>query len=191
MIFLLLTRAAHAVGAKVLIDAAQSVPHQKIDVRELDCDFLVFSGHKIMGPTGVGVLYAKKEILESMRPYQYGGGMVSSVQLFESSWTEVPQRFEAGTPPIASAIGLAAAIKYMKEQIDFDILRAHEASLCRPLIEGLSTFKKAKIYGPVDQLQESGHIVSFNIQGLHPHDIAAYCDRFGICIRAGFIVRIL
>ena len=180
-----ITRAAHAAGAKVLIDAAQSASHQKIDVRELDCDFLVFSGHKMMGPTGVGVLYAKKEILESMRPYQYGGGMVSNVFISESSWQGLPQRFEAGTPPIASAIGLAAAINYMKKWVDFDLLRIHEASLCKSLIEGLEALNKVKIYGPVDQLQECGHIVSFNIQGLHPHDIAAYCDKFGICIRAG------
>ena len=179
------TKVAHAAGAKVLIDAAQSVPHQKIDVRELDCDFLVFSGHKIMGPTGVGVLYAKREILEAMRPYQYGGGMVSNVRIAESSWQGLPQRFEAGTPPIASAVGLSAAIKYMKEYVDFDILKVHEAFLCKRLIDGLSSIKNVKIYGPVDQLQECGHIVSFNIQGIHPHDIAAYCDRFGICIRAG------
>lgn len=180
-----ITRVAHASGAKVLVDAAQSVPHKKIDVHELDCDFLVFSGHKIMGPTGAGVLYAKKEILESMRPYQYGGGMVSHVGLSESSWADMPRRFEAGTPPIASVIGLAAALRYMKEYVDFDRLRAHEASLCTRLIEGLRALKHVTIYGPVDQLQKNGHIVSFNIHGLHPHDIAAYCDRFGICIRAG------
>lgn len=177
--------AAHAVGAKVLVDAAQSVPHQKIDVCNLDCDFLVFSGHKIMGPTGVGVLYAKKDILESMRPYQQGGGMVSDVHLYDSVWAGIPQRFEAGTPPIASAIGMAEAIKYIQKQINFDILRAHEASLCRRFIEGLLALKRAKIYGPLDQLKESGHIVSFNIRGFHPHDVAAYCDRFGICVRAG------
>lgn len=181
----MIIQAAHAAGAKVLIDAAQSVPHQKIDVRELDCDFLVFSGHKVMGPTGVGVLYVKKEILESMRPYQYGGGMVSHVQIDKSCWSKGPGRFEAGTPPISSAIGLAAAINYMNTYVDFDKLKTHEASLCKRLIDGLSTINKVKIYGGLDQLQESGHIVSFNINRFHPHDIAAYCDRFGICIRAG------
>jgi cysteine desulfurase/selenocysteine lyase len=180
-----IVQAAHAVGAKVLVDAAQSVPHQKIDVKKLGCDFLVFSGHKLMGPTGIGVLYAKKEILAAMRPYQYGGGMVSRVWAPGSTWADLPQRFEAGTPPIAAALGLAEAIKYMKKHIDFDSLQIHEAALCKSLIEGLSALKNVKIYGPVDQLQEKGHIVSFNIQGFHPHDVASYCDRFGICIRAG------
>lgn len=176
---------AHKVGAKVLIDAAQSAPHQKIDVRHLDCDFLVFSGHKLMGPTGVGVLYAKKELLECMRPYQYGGGMILKVNVDRSTWQGLPQKFEAGTPPIASAIGLGVAIQYFKKKLNFDDLKIHEASLCKCLIEGLATIKNVTIYGPTDQLQENGHIVSFTIRGLHPHDVAAYCDRFGICIRAG------
>lgn len=180
-----ITRAAHAVGAKVLIDGAQSVPHQKIDVHELGCDFFAFSGHKMMGPTGIGVLYIRKELTESMPPYQYGGGMVSHVKVKETLFAEFPQCFEAGTPPIAGAIGLAAAIKFMKNHVDFDRLRGHEAALCTRLIDGLSCLKKVKIYGPTDQLRQNGHMISFNIQGYHPHDVAAYCDRFGICIRAG------
>ncbi len=111
--------------------------------------------------------------------------MVSRVQVAESSWLGLPQRFEAGTPPIASAIGLSAALKYMTEHVDFDILKSHEAFLCKQLIDGLMCLKNVTIYGPVDQLKKFGHIVSFNIQGIHPHDVAAYCDRFGICIRAG------
>lgn len=178
-------KAAHAANAKVLIDAAQSVGHQKIDVHSLDCDFLVFSGHKIMGPTGIGVLYAKKELMTTMSPYQYGGGMISHVDAGSSDWVQGPQRFEAGTPPIAGAIGLAAAIRFIQHNVDFDELQQHEASLCKQLIEGLSSMQQVTIYGPVDQLKKMGSMVSFNIKDFHPHDIAVYCDKFGICVRAG------
>lgn len=181
----LIIKIAHAAGAKVLVDAAQSVSHQKINVSELDCDFLVFSGHKMMGPTGIGVLFAKKELMPLMNPYQYGGGMIAHVHTHSSDWVSGPHRFEAGTPPIAAAVGLAAAIRFIQQNIDFKSLQNHEALLCRQLIEGLAAIKQAIIYGPVDQLQEKGHIVSFNIRGFHPHDIAAYCDKFGICLRAG------
>lgn len=179
-------KAAHAVGAKVLIDAAQSVAHQKIDVKLLDCDFLVFSGHKMMGPTGIGVLYINKKLFQEVRPYQYGGGMISHVTFESSSLAEVPHRFEAGTPHIAGAIGLGAAIDYIQAHIDYIQLEQHEAGLSSRLINGLQSLKKVEIYGPLDQLKKRGHIVSFNISGIHPHDVAAYVDRYAVCIRAGF-----
>ena len=114
-----------------------------------------------------------------MNPYQYGGGMIAHVHTYSSDWATGPQRFEAGTPPIASAVGLATAIRFIQQNIDYKNLQEHESSLCRQLIEGLSDIKKATIYGSVDQLQKKGHIVSFNLRGSHPHDIAAYCDSLG------------
>lgn len=178
-------KAAHAVGARVLIDAAQSAPHERIDVKKLNCDFLVFSGHKMLGPTGIGVLYIKKELHDQTRPYQYGGGMIYEADMRHASWQKAPHKFEAGTPPIAQAIGLAAAIEYLQTHVSFDDLRKHEAMLCAALIDGLAPFKKVKILGPVDQLKKSGHLVSFTIDGMHPHDIAAHLSTFGICVRAG------
>lgn len=178
--------AAHLAGAKVLVDAAQSIPHQKIDVKLLGCDFLVFSGHKMMGPTGIGVLYMNENIIQQVRPYQYGGAMISHVSLQTSSWAEAPSKYEAGTPPIAAAIGLGTAIDYIQTHIEYCQLEKHETNLLSRLIDGLQTLKKVKINGPVDQLKKKGHIVSFNIIGIHPHDVAAYVDKFGICIRAGF-----
>jgi len=178
---------AHQVGAKVLVDAAQSVGHQKIDVHDMQVDFLVFSGHKIMGPTGVGVLYVQEDLFDQMTPYRLGGGMVKKVSCKQDIllWADMPQRLEAGTPAISSVLGLAAALRYMQEYVDFETLKIHEAHLCKKLIDGLIDTKKAVIYGPVDQLKESGHIVSFNIDGWHPHDVALYCDTYGICVRAG------
>lgn len=177
--------AAHAVGARVLVDAAQSIAHEKIDVHALGCDFLVFSGHKMMGPTGIGVLYIRQDLQEQVRPYQYGGAMVCHVSLQSATWAQAPHCYQAGTPPISGAIGLGAAIDYIQSHIDFCDLKKHEANLVSSLINGLQSLKKVQIYGPVDQLKKSGHIVSFNVSGVHPHDVAAYVDRFGICVRAG------
>lgn len=176
---------AHAVGAYVLIDAAQSVAHQPIDVKKMDCDFLAFSGHKILGPTGIGVLYIKKELAELMPPYQFGGGMVHEVDFQETSWRQAPYKFEAGTPAIAQAVGLAEAISYLQSNVDWAELRAHEAALCVRTIEGLSTLKGVRLLGPLDQLKKVGHMVSFTVDDIHPHDVAAYLDQFGICVRAG------
>lgn len=176
---------AHAVGAYVLIDAAQSIAHQPIDVKKMDCDFLAFSGHKILGPTGIGVLYIKKELGELMPPYQLGGGMVQEVDFQETSWRPAPHKFEAGTPAIAQAVGLAAAINYLQNNIDWAKLRAHEAALCTRAIEGLSAIKGVRLLGPLDQLKKVGHMVTFTVDGVHPHDVAAYLDQFGICVRAG------
>lgn len=177
--------AAHSVGARVLIDAAQSAGHQKIDVKKLNCDFLVFSGHKMLGPTGIGVLYIKKELHEQIPPYQFGGGMIFDADYYTARWQKAPHKFEAGTPPIAQAIGLAAAIDYLEKHVNFEELRAHEAQLCTQLIEGLRKFKKVRILGPQEQLQEKGHLVSFTVDGIHAHDVAAYLSNYGICVRAG------
>jgi len=176
---------AKMVGACVLVDAAQSVPHQKIDVHELDCDFLVFSGHKILGPTGIGVLYIKKELHAAVPPYEVGGGMVEHVTCDEATWRAAPQKFEAGTPPIAQAIGLGAAIDYLQKNIDFDELMHYEAQLCARLIDGLSTITQVKILGPIPELKKKGHLVSFLVDSIHSHDVAAFLDSRGIAVRAG------
>lgn len=176
---------ARSVGARVLLDAAQSIPHQKLNVTELDVDFCAFSGHKMLGPTGSGVLYIKRELHDAMLPYQTGGGMVYTVERERSTWLPVPHRLEAGTPAIAQVIGLAAACTYLRERIDMVWLRQHEASLCAKLIDGLHTIKGVSIIGPVEELKKQGHLVSFSMEGIHPHDIAAYLSEYGICVRAG------
>jgi len=176
---------AQEVGARVLIDAAQSVPHQKIDVHQLGCDFLVFSGHKLLGPTGIGVLYIKKELHAELPPYEVGGGMVEDVSCDFATWAPAPHKFEAGTPPIAQAIGLGAAIDYIQTHIDFDELARYEAQLCTRLIDGLSQFKQVKILGPIAELKQKGHVVSFLIENYHSHDVAAFLDSRGISVRAG------
>ena len=176
---------AKSVGARVLIDAAQSVAHQKIDVQALGCDFLAFSGHKLMGPTGIGVLFIKKELHEQVPPYEVGGGMVAQVDFLNATWARPPHKFEAGTPPIAQAIGLGAAIDYINAHINFDELQAYEAQLCTRLIDGLSLMPKIRILGPVAQLKQKGHLVSFLVDGTHSHDVAAFLDLQGIAVRAG------
>lgn len=179
-----LAQYAHAVGAKILIDAAQAVAHVPIDVQKLNTDFLAFSGHKIGGPTGVGIVYIKKELHDVVEPYQVGGGMVLRVGS-QSEWLPSPHKFEAGTPPIAQAIGLGAAIIYMRNNIDYAALQAHEALLCKRLIERLSEHKTIRILGPREQLVTHGHLVSFVISGMHAHDVAAYCAQYNMCVRAG------
>jgi cysteine desulfurase/selenocysteine lyase len=176
---------AKKVGAKMLIDAAQSVPHQRINVQQLGCDFLAFSGHKMLAPTGVGILYIKKELHNAVEPYQFGGGMVFNVGWQESTWAQAPQKFEAGTPPIAQVIGLGAAIDYLEKQVDFDALQRHEAQLCAQLIDGLQKIAHIRILGPIDELRQQGHLVSFVVDGVHAHDVAAYLDQQGVAVRAG------
>jgi cysteine desulfurase/selenocysteine lyase len=176
---------AHAVGACVLIDAAQSVPHMNINVHKLGCDFLVFSGHKMFGPTGIGILYVKKELHEAMRPYQYGGGMVFDATYQHARFQPMPQKLEAGTPAIAQAVGLGAAIRYIQNTINFDELKKHEAALCSRIIDALAEMPKIRLLGPLFQLKKQGHMVSFVVDGVHAHDVAAYLDQFGICVRAG------
>jgi cysteine desulfurase/selenocysteine lyase len=172
-------------GAKILIDAAQSVAHQPIDVQKMNCDFLAFSGHKLLGPTGIGVLYIKKELHNQIAPYQFGGGMVYDVDFFQSTWRPLPQKLEAGTPAIAQAVGLASAIEYIQHNIDWAQLRAHESKLCSTLIDGLSNLGFVHILGPIQELKKVGHLVSFIVDGIHAHDVAAYLNSYGICVRAG------
>lgn len=179
-----LAHCAQAVGACLVVDAAQAVGHQIIDVKALGCDFLAFSGHKMLGPTGIGILYAKKNRQNQLEPYQLGGGMVRSVSYQTASWLPFPRCFEAGTPPLVEAIGLSAAIEYL-EKIDRVQLQKHTAHLSGTFIDALQQMKGVTILGPVEQLKTAGHIVSFAVDGMHPHDCAAYLDQKGICVRAG------
>ncbi len=176
--------AAHKVGAKVLIDAAQLVAHERVDVAKLDVDFMVFSGHKLFGPTGIGVLYIKKLLQDQMVPYQVGGGVVFDVDWQQTHYAQGPHRFEAGTPPIAQAIGLAAAIDWLKQQ-DLEAIAAHEAALMQQLLEGLERLPQIKILGAVEHLKNKGHLVSFVLDGVHAHDVAAFLNQADIAVRAG------
>ena len=177
-----LTAAAHAVGAKVLIDGAQSVPHFDVDVQELDCDFLAFSGHKMCGPTGIGILYGKSDLLEEMPPFLGGGSMIRSVQRESSTYADVPAKFEAGTPAIAEAIGLAAAVDYLN-QVGLEAIFVHEHELLEYAHQKLSEIEGITIYGPKPR-QKTGAI-TFNLEGIHPHDIAGVLDTVGVAVRAG------
>ena len=172
---------SHAVGAKVLIDASQSIVHKEIDVQNLDCDFLVFSGHKIMGPTGVGVLYGKSEILENMSPFLFGGEMINSVEMNNSTYNDIPWKFEAGTPNIAQAIGLGFAIDYING-IGIDNISNTLDSLGDYLFKKIMEIPRIKLYNST-----SSHIVSFNIEGVNPYDLAMILDQYGICIRVGHL----
>lgn len=176
---------AREVGAAVLIDAAQAVPHQKINVQELGCDFLVFSGHKMFGPTGIGIAYINKRIHRQLQPYRLGGGMVHSVHMYDADWLSMPHMLEAGTPPIAQAIGLVAAIDYLEHTIGYEALAEHERALMHMLVDGLQTISGITILGPVDELRDTAHLLSFIVDGVHAHDVAAYLDCHGIAVRAG------
>ncbi|MGG3833039.1 cysteine desulfurase [Geobacillus thermocatenulatus] len=175
-----IARIAHERGAVVVVDAAQSAPHMKVDVQELDCDFLALSGHKMCGPTGIGVLYGKKKWLEQMEPVEFGGEMIDFVELYDSTWKELPWKFEGGTPIIAGAIGLGAAIDFL-EQIGLDAISAHEHELAQYALERLADIDGVTVYGP----KERAGLVTFNIDGVHPHDVATVLDAEGIAIRAG------
>ena len=172
---------AKSVSAVTLIDAAQSVPHQKVDIQDLDCDFLAFSGHKMLGPTGVGVLYGKPEILEEMPPFMGGGEMIRTVSLNESTWNDIPWKFEAGTPNIAQAIGLGSAIDYINE-IGLDKIHEHEQDILTYALEKMQKIPEVNIYGSAD---ERGAVISFNLENIHPHDLSQLLDNDGIAIRAG------
>lgn len=176
------TDAAHEVGAKVLVDAAQSVPHFHVDVQQLDCDFLAFSGHKMCGPTGVGVLYGKSELLEEMPPFLGGGSMIRSVERDISTYADVPAKFEAGTPSIAEAIGLGATVDYLT-QAGLASIHVHEQELTKYAHDRLRDIDGITIYGPAPH-QKSG-VISFNIEGIHPHDVAGILDTHNVAIRAG------
>lgn len=174
---------AHAHGAYVVVDGAQSVPHMAVDVQELDVDFFAFSGHKMMGPTGIGVLYGKKELLQRFEPVEFGGEMIDFVYESHSTWTELPWKFEAGTPNIAGAIGLGAAIDYINS-IGIENIQQHERELVEYLLPKLKEIPGLTLYGPAEPRQRAG-VIAFNLQGLHPHDLATALDMEGIAVRAG------
>jgi cysteine desulfurase / selenocysteine lyase len=178
-----IAKIAHENGAIMVVDGAQSAPHMKIDVQDLDCDFLAFSGHKMCGPTGIGVLYGKKHLLENMEPIEYGGEMIDFVQLYESTWKELPWKFEGGTPIIAGAIGLGAAIDFLNE-VGLDRIADHEHQLSAYAFEKLSTIEGMTIYGPKDPAKRAG-LITFNLDDVHPHDVATVLDAEGIAVRAG------
>jgi cysteine desulfurase/selenocysteine lyase len=168
-------------GAITIIDAAQSVPHMKVDVKNIDCDFLVFSGHKILGPLGIGVLYGKKHLLEKLQPFNFGGGMIKKVSLENAEWDSIPEKFEAGTQNIAGAVGLAEAIKYI-EEIGIENIEKKEKELMKYALEKIKDIKDIKIY---NSEKNSAGILSFNLKNIHPHDIASLLDDYEIAIRAG------
>jgi len=176
-------KTAHENEIPVLVDGAQSVPHMPVNVKNMDCDFLVFSAHKMLGPTGVGVLYAKKEFLEKMRPFMGGGDMIKEVFKFHTNYNEVPYKFEAGTPNIADVVGFGAAIDYL-EKIGMANIRKHEIELTKYALESLLSMNYLTIYGPKDPNYRGG-VVSFNIADIHPHDLATIMNDHGIAIRSG------
>jgi cysteine desulfurase/selenocysteine lyase len=176
-----LARRAHAVGAVMVVDAAQSVPHMPVDVQALDCDFLTFSGHKVYGPMGIGVLYGRRALLEEMPPFLGGGEMILEVRLERATWNDVPWKFEAGTPNVAGAIGLAAALDYV-EELGIAGIAAHERELTAHALALLADLPGVTVYGPRG---ERGALVAFTVEGVHPHDLSQVLDQEGVAIRAG------
>ena len=177
-----IARAAHDRGALVLVDAAQAAPHLRFDVQALDCDFLAYSAHKMCGPTGAGVLYAKESLLEDMPPFHGGGEMIREVWADRATWNEIPYKFEAGTPNIAQAVGMGAAVEYV-EGLSMEAIREHEKEVTRYALDRLKDIG-AIVYGP-DGVEDRGGVVSFNLEEVHPHDMATIVDQEGVCIRAG------
>ncbi len=173
--------AARRVGALVMIDGAQTAPYMPVDVQKLDCDFFAFSGHKVMGPTGIGVLYARESILEKMPPFLGGGEMISKVTLEKSTWAEIPQKFEAGTPNISGAIGLGKAVEILAG-MDREGARRHDDALVKYALEQMTAIDGLKIFG---QAMRRGGAISFSLAGVHPHDIAHFVDQDGVAVRAG------
>ena len=170
-------------GVKTLIDGAQAVPHMKVDLTELDCDFYAFSAHKMLGPTGVGVLWAKKEILEKMTPYQGGGDMIREVHKYETTWNDLPYKFEAGTPNIADVIGFKTAIEYL-QKIGMENIRNHELELTKYALEQMEKVQGITLYGAKEP-EKRGGVVSFNFNDVHPHDVGTIIDKDGVAIRSG------
>jgi cysteine desulfurase / selenocysteine lyase len=177
-----LVTAAQAVGAITVVDAAQSVPHTPVDVQELGCDFLAFSAHKMCGPTGIGVLYGKRDLLEAMPPVMGGGDMIRRVRLEGSVWNELPWKFEAGTPSIAEAIGLGAAVDYLSA-VGMEAIHAHEQYVTGYALEALSEVDGLTLYGP--PVSQKGGVATFSLKGVHPHDVAQILDQDGVAVRAG------
>ena len=176
-----LCQLAHHYGARILLDGSQAVVHRRVDVQALDCDFYVFTGHKLYGPTGIGILWSRAELLEAMPPVSGGGDMIATVSFERSTWAHVPHKFEAGTPAIVEAIGLGAAIRYV-EAIGFDAMAAHEADLTEHALSRLAQIEGLHVVG---QAQDRGGVISFTLDGAHSHDVATLLDRNGIAVRAG------
>jgi len=175
--------AAHAVGAVVVLDGCQSVPHQPVSVEDLDVDFLVFSGHKALGPTGIGILWGRYELLEQMEPFLYGGSMIETVTMTDSTWAAVPKRFEAGVPNMAQAVGLAAGLTYLKD-VGLANIHQHEMELTKKTLDGLLSIDGVKVIGPQDTKNRGG-VISFTIDQLHPHDVGQVLDQYGVAVRTG------
>ena len=178
-----IARLAHAHHAVMIVDGAQSIAHMPIDVNVLGCDFFVFSSHKVLGPTGLGVLYGRKELLEKMPPFMMGGDMIREVTFDHATWNDLPWKFEAGTPPIAEAVGLSAALFYITN-LGIETIHHHERDLTEYAIKRLETIPGLTIYGPKNIEGRSG-VISFNLEGIHSHDVATLLDREGIAVRAG------
>jgi cysteine desulfurase/selenocysteine lyase len=178
-----MTQLAHQYGAMMMIDAAQSVPHMKVDVQDLNADFLVFTGHKMCGPTGIGVLQARADLLEEMPPFMGGGDMIRSVQIAGSEWNDLPYKFEAGTPNIAGAIGLGAAIDYLNS-IGMEKIHQMEQDLLEYALKRIQEIQQLTIFGP-KSIEDRGAIISFSVTGIHPHDLATILGEQGVCVRAG------
>jgi cysteine desulfurase/selenocysteine lyase len=174
---------ARTAGAVSLVDGAQAVPHMPVDVAAIGADFYAWTGHKALGPTGIGVLHGRREVLERMEPFLTGGDMIASVDFHGATWNELPYKFEAGTPPIAEAVGLGAAVEYL-DRLGMDRVRAHERALTGYMLERLGDVPGLRVTGP-PQADARGGLASFTIEGMHPHDIAELADRGGVCIRAG------
>jgi cysteine desulfurase/selenocysteine lyase len=177
-----IARAAHAAGSLVLVDASQSVPHRRVDVQRLGADFIAFTGHKMLGPTGIGALWARRTLLEQMPPFLGGGEMIREVSLRSSKWNELPWKFEAGTMAIAEAVGLGAAVDYL-EGLGMDAVFSHDREMVAYAMERLAEVPGLTMLGP--PASERGGVVAFTMQGIHPHDIATVLDRQGVAIRAG------
>lgn len=174
---------AHQHNAYMVVDGAQSAPHMTIDVQDLDCDFFAFSGHKMLGPTGIGVLYGKEDILKQMSPVEFGGEMIDFVYEQKTTWKDLPWKFEAGTPNIAGAIALGAALDYLAE-LGMEQVQAHEQELVAYVLPKLQAIKGLTVYGPENPAKHTG-VISFNLEGLHPHDVATALDYEGVAVRAG------
>lgn len=174
---------AHEVGAIVVLDASQSVPHMKVDVRDLDADFVVFSGHKMLSPLGIGILYGKKELLENMDPFLYGGDMIEYVYEQETTFAEIPTKFEAGTQNVEGAVGLATAIDYL-EKVGMDNVEKIEKELMKYALSELSKLNFVTVYGP-KEIEKHASVISFNVNGIHPHDVASILDSKNVCVRSG------
>jgi cysteine desulfurase/selenocysteine lyase len=178
-----ITAAAKSVGAIVVLDACQSVPHFAVDVKKLDVDFIAFSGHKMLGPTGIGVLWGKQSLLEEMSPFLFGGSMIDSVSMEDATWAELPRKFEAGVPNMAQAVGLSKAVEYINE-IGITNIHDHETELTKALLDGLAHMQGVKVIGPIDMIDRGG-VVSFTVDGVHPHDVGQVLDQYGIAVRTG------